>query len=110
MTPVTNADKLKPSNTFFLIVRAMQSLSGSNSDAFYNTARVSLESSCFYKNKSFICTLQAIPIFTKEENEEAMEILQELKQLIYRSRMDKRQVYDPMQDQCPHQEKHTVNC
>ena len=57
-----------------------------------------------------ILYLQAIPILTKEENEEAMEILQELKQLIYRSRMDKRQVYDPMQDQCPHQEKHTVNC
>ena len=43
-----------------------------------------------------IIYLQAIPILTKEENEEVMEILQELKQLIYRSRMYKRQAHEPI--------------
>ena len=43
-----------------------------------------------------IIYLKASPFLTKVENEEAVEIIQDLKQLIYRSRMDERQVDDPV--------------
>ena len=43
-----------------------------------------------------IIYLKVIPILIKEENEETAKIIQELKQLIYRSRMDDTQVYDPI--------------
>ena len=45
-------------------------------------------------SQDHIIYLKVIPILTKEENEETAEIIQELKQLINRSRMDDRQVYD----------------
>ena len=47
-------------------------------------------------SQDHIIYLKVIPILTKEENEETPEIIQELKQLIYGSRMDNRQVCDPI--------------
>ena len=47
-------------------------------------------------SQDHIIYLKAFPLLTKVENEEGVEIIQELKQLIYRSRIDERQVYNPV--------------